>query len=79
MEEKDGLLRLLRRFRLRKRSSLLGCWEGKKGPKHGRCRTHELSGKGITRPLFPGDRGVPRKIKLVSRVMGNLPARFGEH
>ncbi|CAN1155580.1 hypothetical protein LINPERHAP2_LOCUS20481 [Linum perenne] len=21
----------------------------------------------------------PRKIKLVSRVMGNLPARFGEH
>ncbi|GAU19282.1 hypothetical protein TSUD_335680 [Trifolium subterraneum] len=34
-----------------------------------------LSGKGKA----CSDIRFPRKIKLVSRVMGNLPARFGEH
>ena len=55
--------------------------EGKKGPKHGRCRTLEWQRKAGSYLFFQAcsDIRFPRKIKLVSRVMGNLPARFGEH
>ncbi|CAN0930435.1 hypothetical protein LINPERHAP2_LOCUS3202 [Linum perenne] len=55
--------------------------EGKKGPKHGRCRTLEWQRKAGSYLFFQAcsDMRFPRKIKLVSRVMGNLPARFGEH
>uniref|UniRef100_K3Z2I6 NADH-ubiquinone oxidoreductase chain 5 n=1 Tax=Setaria italica TaxID=4555 RepID=K3Z2I6_SETIT len=54
--------------------------EGKKGPKHGRCRTLEWQRK--ARPYFFCQAcsyisiRFPQKIKLVSRVMGNLPARL---
>ncbi|XBJ22993.1 hypothetical protein VPH35_001263 [Triticum aestivum] len=52
--------------------------EGKKGPKHGRCRTLEWQRK--ARPYFfcqaCSDIRFPQKIKLVSHVMGNLPARL---
>ncbi|KAK7322018.1 hypothetical protein VNO80_35202 [Phaseolus coccineus] len=59
----------------------LSLGEGKKGPKHGRCRTLEWQRKGRSYLFFQAcsDIWFPRKIKLVSRVMGNLPARFGEH
>ena len=55
--------------------------EGKKGPKHGRCRTLEWKRKARPYLFFQAcsDIRFPRKIKLMSRVMGNLPARFGEH
>ncbi|KAC9261816.1 hypothetical protein E3N88_44228 [Mikania micrantha] len=55
--------------------------EGKKGPKHGRCRTLEWKRKAGPYLFFQACSGIrfPRKIKLMSRVMGNLPARFGEH
>ncbi|CAN1186823.1 hypothetical protein LINPERPRIM_LOCUS11062 [Linum perenne] len=55
--------------------------EGKKGPKHGRCRTLEWQRKAGSYLFFQAcsDMRFPRKIKLVSRVMGNLPARFKEH
>ena len=55
--------------------------EGKKGPKHGGCRTLEWQRKARPYLFFQAcsDIRFPRKIKLVSRVMGNLPARFGEH
>uniref|UniRef100_A0A8I6XTR9 NADH-ubiquinone oxidoreductase chain 5 n=1 Tax=Hordeum vulgare subsp. vulgare TaxID=112509 RepID=A0A8I6XTR9_HORVV len=52
--------------------------EGKKGPKHGRSRTLEWQRK--ARPYFFCQAcsyiRFPQKIKLVSRVMGNLPARL---
>ncbi|GMP57320.1 hypothetical protein CsSME_00054664 [Camellia sinensis var. sinensis] len=44
--------------------------EGKKGPKKARPYLFFQACSDIR---------FPRKIKLVSRVMGNLPARFGEH
>ncbi|GJQ89481.1 ATPase subunit 9 [Tanacetum coccineum] len=55
--------------------------EGKKGPKHGRCRTLEWKRKARPYLFFQAcsDIRFPREIKLMSRVMGNLPARFGEH
>ena len=55
--------------------------EGKKGPKHGRCRTLEWQRKARPYLFFQACSYIrfPQKIKLVSRVMGNLPARFGEH
>ena len=55
--------------------------EGKKGPKHGRWRTLERQRKVESHLFFQAcsDIRFPRKIKFVSRVMGNLPARFGEH
>lgn len=55
--------------------------DGKKEPKHGRCRTLEWQRKARSYLFFQAcsDIWFPRKIKLVSRVMGNLPARFGEH
>ncbi|EXC21503.1 hypothetical protein L484_014858 [Morus notabilis] len=51
------------------------------GAKHGRCRTLEWQRKTRSYLFFQAcsDIWFPWKIKLVSRVMGNLPAQFGEH
>lgn len=55
-------------------------WKGRRGLST--ADAVHLSGKEKqhrTCLFFDGLFGHPHQIKLVSRVMGNLPARFGEH